>query len=181
MEREAIALGPVLVPARVNDAALLVLVDQDGSMAPFHGLVRRLLHTATRGGKLAHLDVFHFHNCPVDHVYRDADLVDGISLSSALDAAARRRPSVMIVSDAGAARRGYSEDRLEQTRSLLHLLHARFRKIAWVNPVPRSRWRRTTADGIRSSVAMFELTAAGMNAAVRALRGRRPWRDAGIV
>ncbi|MEO0935830.1 MAG: hypothetical protein AAFY21_19470, partial [Cyanobacteria bacterium J06641_2] len=49
---QGILLKPVLISPRVNRAELMLLIDQDGSMVPFHALSRRLTETALSGGRL---------------------------------------------------------------------------------------------------------------------------------
>ena len=47
--RRGVLLAPILRARRVNRAEVLLLVDQDGSMVPFHGLSQRLVETALQG------------------------------------------------------------------------------------------------------------------------------------
>src|SRR2546421_13070007 len=61
--RTGYLLKPVLVPYRKNRAELLLLLDQGGSMVPFHMLSRRLTETALRGGRLGKANIYYFHNC----------------------------------------------------------------------------------------------------------------------
>ena len=68
--------------------------------------------------------------------------------------AASKRRNILIVSDAGAARGYLNEDRIQQTYTLLHRL--RKHRIAWLNPLPRERWKNTSADIISDFVHMFE-------------------------
>ena len=69
--RQGILLSPVLVPRRVNRSQLLLLIDRDGSMVPFHDLSQRLAKTAVRGGCLGNAGIYYFQNCPVDYLYHD--------------------------------------------------------------------------------------------------------------
>lgn len=62
--QQGVLLEPVLLPPRINQSELLLLIDQDGSMVPFHSLSRRLAETAVRGGRLGKAGIYYFHNCP---------------------------------------------------------------------------------------------------------------------
>lgn len=53
--QQGILLNPVLVPQRTNRIELLLLIDRDGSMVPFHHLSQELADTALRGGASAKL------------------------------------------------------------------------------------------------------------------------------
>ena len=79
---------------------------------------------------------------------------------------------MFIFSDAGAARGGYSEERYELTKEFLAQLKQRLRYIAWLNPMPRSRWLGTTAGEIARLVPMFEVSRLGLQDAIGVLRGR---------
>jgi len=162
----------VLLPPRINQSELLLLIDQDGSMVPFHSLSRRLAETAVRGGRLGKAGIYYFHNCPGDYLYRDSYHQDAEAIST-LISRIPERTAVLIFSDAGAARGGYSEDRIELTRQFLTQLKQKVRYITWLNPIPQNRWYGTTADDIAGLVSMFEMTRRGLQGAINVLRGRK--------
>ncbi|WP_235006847.1 hypothetical protein [Calothrix rhizosoleniae] len=169
---KGILLEPVLVPPRVNRAELLLLIDQDGSMVPFHTLSHRLAETALRGGRLGSAGIYYFHNCPVEYLYRDPYHQQGELVSDIVTHVCSEQTAVLIFSDAGAARRGYSEERYKLTKEFLAQLQQQVRYIAWLNPMPRKRWFGTTADKIVRLVPMFEVSRAGLQDAISVLRGR---------
>ncbi len=169
---KGILLEPVLVPPRVNRAELLLLIDQDGSMVPFHTLSHRLAETALQGGHLGSAGIYYFHNCPVEYLYRDPYHQQGELVSHIVTHVCSERTAVLIFSDAGAARGGYSEERYKLTKEFLAQLQQQVRHIAWLNPMPRKRWFGTTADKIVRLVPMFEVSRAGVQDAISVLRGR---------
>ncbi|GAB4178036.1 MAG: hypothetical protein Fur006_10170 [Coleofasciculaceae cyanobacterium] len=115
--QQGILLEPVLVPRRINRTELLLLIDQDGSMVPFHALSHRLAETAVRGGRLGKAGIYYFHNCPMDYLYHDSYHQEAESIDAMLSRLPQRT-TVLIFSDAGAARGGYSEERIELTEKL---------------------------------------------------------------
>ena len=169
---QGLLLTPVLVPPRVNRAELLLLIDQDGSMVPFHTLSHRLAETALRGGRLGSAGIYYFHNCPVEYLYRDPYHQQGELVSHIVTHVCSERTAVLIFSDAGAARGGYSEERYELTKEFLAQLQQQVRYISWLNPMPRKRWFGTTAGEIVRLVPMFEVSRAGVQDAISVLRGR---------
>ncbi|GIF75193.1 VWA domain-containing protein [Asanoa siamensis] len=200
--RTGVAVAPVLVPPRRNAARLLLLVDRDGSMAPYHGYVDHVTRAIRHAARLDVLTVVYFHDVPghgdravladtapdTAHldavlprveplvggtVYADPALAEPVDLAALLE---RVTPTtaVAVVSDAGAARGSLDTTRLLDVVALAKAVTQRRATLAWLNPVPRARWRRTTAALIARHVPMHALDLPGMYRAVDALRGRHP-------
>ena len=169
---KGLLLEPVLVPPRVNRAELLLLIDQDGSMVPFHTLSHRLVETALGGGRLGSAGIYYFHNCPIEYLYCDPYHQQGELVSNIFNHGCSERTAVLIFSDAGAARGGYSKERYKLTKKFLTQLQQQVRYISWLNPMPRKRWFSTTADEIASLVPMFEISRRGLQDAISVLCGR---------
>jgi hypothetical protein len=178
VSREGIFSTPVLRPRRYNRADLLLLIDQKGSMVPFHPLCRQLIETAIRDGKLRQVNVYYFQNCPQKDekkenylLFRQATLFQPISLRE-LSITLDRRTVVLIVSDAGAARGWLDRDRIEETEKFLARLQPLVRYRAWLNPMPSDCWKGTSAAAIARTIPMFSLSRQGLNQAIAVLQGR---------
>ncbi len=171
VSRAGVLDTPVLRPRRINRAGLVILIDRDGSMVPFHGLTRQLLETAQRGGRLRQTNVFYFHDYPDESLYLDPARRQAAPIADVL-AELDERAGVLIVSDAGAARGRDEAQRIARTHAFINQLRQRVRHCAWLNPMPRSRWANTSAGQIARFVPMFEMSRTGLDAAVNALRGR---------
>lgn len=169
--RDGFLLEPVQVPRRSNQAELVLLIDQDGSMVPFHSLSRQLVETARRGGRLARAGVCYFHDYPNDFLYRNPSRSDAQSIPDAL-ASIGEQAVVLVVSDAGAARGNFESERVERTHIFLGQLMRSVHRCAWLNPMPNQRWVNTTAEEIARFVPMFEMNRLGLDAAIDTLRGR---------
>lgn len=165
-------LQPILVPRRINHAELLLLIDHGGSMVPFHMISHRLVETILRGGRLEKVTIYYFHNCPVEYLYRDPFHQKYEAIEEILDGRYSQRTSVLVFSDAGAARGGFNSERCDLTEKFLQQFKQQFRYIAWLNPMPRSRWLDTTAGKVMQSVSMFDLSRRGLDDAISVLRGR---------
>jgi len=157
---------------RVKTAAMVLLVDQEGSMTPFHGFSRRLEETAVRGGRLGQTNVYFFNNYPQGVLYCNAYFGESRPLESVLSELHPTRTAVLIFSDAGAARDRYSYERVAMTRAFLRRVYQSVRYVAWLNPMPASRWANTSAAAIARSVPMFEVSRGGLQNAISVLRGR---------
>src|SRR6185312_13445200 len=167
-----IFLEPVLVPLRINQAQLFFLIDQGGSMVPFHALSHRLADTALRGGRLGAANVYYFHNWPEDSFYHDPSYLEAEPLQDMLAKLSHEQTVVMIFSDAAASSGSYNERRIEQTERFLEHLRQHARSITWLNPMPRVRWVGTTASEVMSFVPMFDISRHGLDQAINVLRGR---------
>ncbi|MBD2198401.1 MULTISPECIES: hypothetical protein [Calothrix] len=169
--REGILLQPVMMPPRTNRTDLVLLIDQEGSMVPFHDLSRQLVETAQRGGRLRTTNVFYFHDYPDEYLYRHPAMLEAKAVSEVL-AEIGERAAVLIISDAGAARGNFDAERVDNTKVWIEQLQQSVRYFAWLNPMPSECWRQTTAEEIARFVPMFEMSPQGMNAAITVLRGR---------
>ncbi|MEH2396350.1 VWA domain-containing protein [Nostoc sp.] len=167
-------LEPVIVPRRVNRTELLLLIDQDGSMMPFHSLSQRLVETALRGGRLGRSNIYYFHNCPVEYLYQDPNHQQAELIENVLVQLRQERTVVLIFSDAGAARGGLNPERVDLTGAFVKQLKQSVRYIAWLNPMPRSRWLGTTAGEIAHLIPMYEVNRRGVQDTIDVLRGRSP-------
>ncbi|NET37691.1 MAG: VWA domain-containing protein [Cyanothece sp. SIO1E1] len=170
--QQGILLKPVFVPRRINRTELLILVDQDGSMVPFHSLAHRMVETVLQGSRLAKAEIYYFHNCPNEHLYQDPNHLIAETVHQVLFFLRPQYTGVLIISDAGAARGGFNPERVELTAQFLDKLKQRIRHIVWLNPMPQPRWLGTTADEISYLVPMFELDRNGLDAAIKVLRGQ---------
>ena len=169
--RQGILLEPVLIPPRVNRTNLVLLIDREGSMVPFHSLSRQLLETATREGRLRQTRVFYFHDYVDEYVYQHPALIDAQHLDEML-AEAGEKAAILIISDAGAARGSFDKIRVDRTQIWIEQLQQSAKYVAWLNPMPSASWQHTTAGEIAQMLPMFAMSRTGMNSAISILRGR---------
>ena len=162
-------LKPVLQYHRRNQAKLVVLIDQGGSMEPFTLFIDALLDSILRSGSLRQTDIFYFHDTPEGYLYKYPSLLGARQLDSVL--AEFQNASVLIVGDAGAARGHYDSTRFEVTREFLQTLSQYTYLYGWLNPVPKARWISTTAWYVAQILPMFQLDWEGLNDIVNVLRG----------
>jgi uncharacterized protein len=216
--QQGIVTSVVLHPRRRNISRLLLLVDRQGSMAPFHRFCDEVCRAIQEAGRLEETTIYYFHNVPAEgaddlvleplsgqlfptldpilqeikplkdgHIYTDRNLLSPISLLKVLENHAVGS-SVVVLSDAGAARRQYLVRRLLDTIAFMKALHTYsptyvwlnplpkeyWRKnTAWLNPLPKEYWRNNTASQIARHIPMFPLDREGMEQAVNVLRGHQ--------
>ncbi len=128
-----------------------LLIDHEGSMIAFKDLTDAVVESATTGSVKNEGDVFYFRNYPSEYLFTNPEHTRSIKLRKLITSPSR---NILIVSDAGAARGYYSEDRVRKVFRLLYQL--RSHRIAWLNPMPEERWKGTSAEKISSYVKMFE-------------------------
>jgi uncharacterized protein with von Willebrand factor type A (vWA) domain len=178
VSQEGILTTPVLRPRRINRADLMLLVDQKGSMVPFHPLSRQLIETAQRDGKLRQANVHYFQNCSeYDEseqsyiLFQQPTLFQPVLLKN-LFTTVNHRTAALIISDAGSARGWLDGDRVKKTEQFLEQLTKSVRYLAWLNPMPDEYWRGTSAEAISQLIPMFPLSRRGFNNAIALLQGR---------
>jgi uncharacterized protein len=152
-----------------NHADLLLLIDQEGSMTPFHHFTRNLVQTAQYESNIQQVRVGYFHNVPAKYIYRDSYLTEKVLLESIL-AAGDGNTSILIVSDGGAARGDRRSERFSATAEVLWQIRQHTKLIAWLNPIPLERWRGTTAQFIANLLPMYTLDPHGLNQAIAEIR-----------
>lgn len=165
-------LEPVLRQGDQNQAQLLLLIDQNGSMMPLHPLSRAVAETAIYNSGLppGQVSVYYFQNAPAEEVYYDVFLTQSVELKAVL-AACDADTSVVVVSDAGAAR-GYRRlERIRATVRFLAQLRRTTQRCAWLNPMPTERWIGSSAEMIANLVPMFQMDQDGLSNALDVVRG----------
>lgn len=165
-------LEPVLRQRDHNQAQLVLLIDQNGSMMPLHQFTREVTDTALYASGLpaGQVAVYYFQNVPADYVYHDVFLTQSVELNAVL-ATCDSDTSVLVVSDAGAAR-GYRRlDRIRATVRFLTQLRRTTQLFAWLNPIPVERWPGNSAEMIANLVPMFQMDNDGLSNAIDVVRG----------
>ena len=200
--RRGIAVPPVLVPRRRNAVRLLMLIDRQGSMTPFHGYVDYVVAAVRNAGRIDDVQTAYFHDVPgpsqdraaldemTDPLRPDLDDVlatigplrggrvyddPGLTRPRALDgvlSAETPTMAVLVIGDAGAARGQFDITRLLDSVAMVKALRGGSAGVAWLNPVPKDRWARTTAGQLARHVPMFPFSRPGLYLAVDVLRGR---------
>lgn len=200
--RIGIASPAVLVPRRRNEARLLVLVDRQGSMTPFHPFIEEFCAALQQAARFDSATVYYFHDVPAEGA--DGAVLDAVEDRAfpVLDAVLHRieplaegtvfddplllspRPlgdvlaahaegaGVLLVGDAGAARGRYDVLRLLDTVAFLKALRLRTSRYVLLNPCPMSRWAPSTAGQVARHAPMLPLDRRGLERAVETLRGR---------
>lgn len=155
--REGMLIEPVFEKEQTNSLdLLLILADRRGSMVPFHKLTDKLIQTAVHEGGHRNALVYYFYNYPVGYVYKNPTLTEPISLNELYSMMRPDHTNALIISDAGAARGNMNEQRAEKTIEFLYGnndrnkettgLHKSAMFVSWLNPMPRHRWKNSTAS-----------------------------------
>jgi uncharacterized protein len=171
--RQGFFLAPVYRRRQVNQARLLLLVDQGGSMTPFHRFTRDLVETAMTPDVFPdeQVHIGYFHNFPTEYLYLDAYLTQPKPMSELL-ADCDRDTSIMILSDAGAARGYRRPERIAKMVEFLVRLKRYSGLISWLNPMPTDRWRGSSAEVIAHLVTMEQMDTEGLGNAIDVVRGQ---------
>lgn len=169
--RNGYFVSPVYRRPLRHGARLLLLVDRRGSMAPFHSLTRDLIETAQQAPTIEQTETLYFHDVAAETLYTDPLLNDPVGFEQGLEDCGPET-AALVVSDAGSARGSLNADRVVATLEMLTALRRRTPLVAWLNPMPPSRWAETSAQFISHMVSMFPLDANGLIDAVKSVRGK---------
>lgn len=169
--RQGFFLRPVYSRRERNHAHLLLMLDQQGSMVPFHRFTRDLVETAVYESTIERVEVYYFHNVPGETVYLDLYLTEPIALQRIL-ATCNQDTSVLIVSDGGAARGYRPLERIRATTEFLAKINQRTNLIAWLNPMSVKRWSGNSAQIIANLVPMLQMDNDGLSNAIDIVRGQ---------
>lgn len=156
-----------------REDSLLIFADRRGSMAPFHGLVDSLVKTAKREGGHHKAQVYYFQNYALDYVYANPHFTHPKRVDAVLSKVSQLHSYVMIISDAGASKGHLNKGRIAATgfieqangqyemdrNSFLSKLLRLTKDVVWLNPMPRDRWKGTSAEIIAQmpAVKMYSL------------------------
>lgn len=166
---DGVFLEPVLIPSRVNQVEMLLLIDESNSMVPFRLFCQRIV-ASLQESRLKKANIYYFRNCPRDYLFLYPRSPDAKKINEILPKLHSNRTVVLIISDAGAARGGINWQRIELTAEFLEQFTPYVRHIAWLNPMPSERWEYNSAEAISQLVQMFELNYQGLKAVVRLLK-----------
>jgi uncharacterized protein with von Willebrand factor type A (vWA) domain len=128
-----------------------MLFDRGGSMVAFHNLQDALTEAIIKGTIKNEGDIFYFRNIARNILFTTPEQAHAVQFD---DIVKGPRRNILVVSDAGAARGTFNEDRVQNTYTML--FHLRKHRIAWLNPLPKERWKNSSASVIARFVNMFE-------------------------
>ncbi|HIW40114.1 MAG TPA: VWA domain-containing protein [Candidatus Eubacterium pullicola] len=176
-------LSLVYEKPRKNTVKVLLLMDSDGSMRRYSDLCNTLFQALRKSNHFKDLQVYFFHNCIYDHVYKDptctyGNWVETQWLMKKFDSEYK----VIFVGDGAMAPYelltvgGINDMRLfnnEPGIEWLRKLDRKFSKKIWLNPIPKKRWNYAwgsyTINVIRDEFDMFELSLSGLEEGIKKL------------
>ncbi len=147
-----------------------LFLDHEGSMIAFEDLLKAIPIAAFEGSMINKGEIYFYKNYPVNFLYTNEQHTKSITFN---EFANGPQQNILIISDAGAARGWYNQDRVLKTYTMLYKL--RKHRIAWLNPMPKNRWANTSAASIANFVNMFELgtnITDGLGNIVRSLKSK---------
>lgn len=152
-----------------GELEVVVWIDHEGSMLPFHELVDHFLRVAKSIGIYIH--TLYFKNLPKSRVFLNQHHTDSIAMDQISDIFRGRDLPVFVISDAGSARFNYLQSRVNNTREFVQEMRKFVSKIVWLNPVSKKRWSVSSSDDISKFVNMVEFNPSGFHLAIQYLRG----------
>lgn len=174
--RGGLLQAPVFQARRRNRAKLVVLLDTGEDMIPFRVLTNALINSIQHSGSLARRSFLYFQQVPHNILATTPNMMQGEPFDETL-ATHMRGASVLIIGEAGAARRIHRGSWVENTQRFLEQLRHYTYLYAWLNPLPRRRWASSSAEKIATLIPMYPINWEGLIDAVNILRGHPFPRD----
>ncbi|MEM7372057.1 MAG: hypothetical protein AAF587_25800 [Bacteroidota bacterium] len=169
---------PVYKRETTYRSQLMILIDVHESMSAFGEFAHTLADFAVKGKFKKVPSVYYFNEIPEKHLYTNIQQTEAIQVQELIDRFNRRKVDLLIISDAGAAKGRYSEERVLRTRRAIRKLQGYANKIVWINPMPEHRWYDSSADYIADLIVpMFEASNIGLMRAIDVLRGKHQLED----
>jgi uncharacterized protein with von Willebrand factor type A (vWA) domain len=162
-------LKPVFQKAIVNRLELLFLIDVSNSMIPFQPIINHFLKSINQE-TFNQETYYYFRNCPVEYLYLKPNQPDAELITNILPLLHQEHTIAIIISDAGSARKGYNQNRVELTTDFINLLAKQIRRLLWLNPLPEERWYNTTAEEIANIIKMISLSPSSLNQGIKYLK-----------
>jgi len=171
---------------RKNTVKLLVLFDSDGSMVYYNKLCSSLFQAVSKSSHFKDLQVYYFHNCIYEHLYKDphcrwGNWVDTEWVFSNLGPDYK----VIIVGDAAMApselqyaggNNMYGMYNEEPGINWLKKVKRHYPHTIWLNPIAEDRWDHTygsfTIRMVRDVFPMYPLSLDGLERGVKKLMNR---------
>ncbi len=159
--RNGLFTAPSFLPRKLYHQHILFLIDHGGSMAAFESLSGHLANTIRESLRAEQTTVLYFHNYPGERLFLDPFQQRPGELAEFRRQTPPHPTLAFITSDAGAARGGVHQKRIDATRDFLEQLRARAPHLLWLNPMPRSRWAGSSAMYLSFFVDMLEASKEG--------------------
>lgn len=153
----------------------ILLRDHLGDMDLFEEWTQQLEETLKKSNKQNEVRSLYFYQFPefIEHqdvsdfkVFKNEEHTKSIYFSQ-LTKKYTPDVSIIIFSDAGALEHQVDEDRITQTWRFVETLKGHFSKIVWINPLPRKKWKKTSAIHTSFFTDMVEYNLAGIQDAVK--------------
>lgn len=132
---------------------LILLIDHGESMIAFEQFTEEIVNVTGLDFNLQN-QVYYFSEAPFRYLFLDKEHKEAIKISDFIQGP---KAPILIISDAGAAIGKVATERIEAITAFLQ--NMKHFKIAWLNPMPRRRWKRTAADIISYYVPMLDANA----------------------
>lgn len=157
---------------REANANVVLLTDHKGSMIAFEKQIGSIFSSLKATIESKSILRYYFYNTIQDYLYKNTShtkYVETVKVINKLNI----NSVIIIVSDAGTARGNNSGERFKSSIRSYIRFSKKSPKIIWLNPMPKERWKNTTAERISRIIPMFCInTYNDLQNAVKTLRGK---------
>lgn len=177
--KNGLLIQPVFKSRKRITNQILLFIDYGGSMLAFDILADTFAEAMNdtfnkqKDEAKELINRYYFYNVPGEYCYTNKSFTNYQKTKSIVQNLHSKFTSVIIISDAGAARGSNSDGRFRATLRFVLQLKKATSRIVWLNPMPEHRWENTTAKRIERFVKMYSLDTQGnLQKAINLLRGK---------
>jgi uncharacterized protein with von Willebrand factor type A (vWA) domain len=148
-------IQPIFSYATKQQRPTYILIDKGGSMAAYDAMIAQFAAIIKK--HFTQTEILYFYNVPQDYLFQNTTHTEGIAKEQFFKKCKSEQPNIIIISDAGAARGHFSEERIATTNAFLMKLPKHGKSTIWLNPMPQQRWKYNSAQAIAANTNMLEL------------------------
>lgn len=149
--------SPKYLVDRVSKPNILLLIDRSSSMVAFEYLEQHLIEALKVSLPKTKPHVAYFFNT-LDSFYQK----QGLGVQELLTRRREDKFTVIVLSDAGAARGSSNPTRIRIIRTFIQQVRSRGHSMIWLNPFPEERWSTSSAEYIAYFVDMLAISLKGL-------------------
>ncbi len=176
--KEKIILRPSYQKIKKGEQHVIMLIDHKGAMVAFEEWANQLIEIIENSLTGSKVSTYFFYNAPLPienesnrdfKVFENPSHIASKKISELLKTCTKDS-EIIIFSDAGVLDGRPDTETISTFIHLIKQLKSRTSRILWVNPMPKNRWKGSSASTLTSFVKMVEFSFDGIEKGVKSFQ-----------